>query len=100
MPEQSGVSCPECESIDSSVINSRPLKGDKGLMVRRRRQCQCEHRFNTVEIPITYFKELTKSAAEILKPVVLHALITRGETPDGCKKLIQEYLDDYAQSDQ
>lgn len=40
--------CPECDSHDSRVIESRPL--DDGRAIRRRRSCRaCAHRFTTYE---------------------------------------------------
>ena len=40
--------CPECEHIESKVVDSRPA--DDGDSIRRRREClACGHRFTTYE---------------------------------------------------
>ena len=40
--------CPQCNHLDSKVIDSRPA--DEGSSIRRRRECiKCEHRFTTYE---------------------------------------------------
>ncbi|MCH2176292.1 MAG: transcriptional regulator NrdR [Lentisphaeria bacterium] len=42
------MKCPNCQSLESKVIDSRNSKS--GANIRRRRQCQkCQHRFTTLE---------------------------------------------------
>ena len=40
-----GIPCPECGSTDHQVKDTRPMSG----YIRRRRKCECGHRFTTLE---------------------------------------------------
>lgn len=51
-----GIKCPSCAG-KSMVVDSRPDK--KGI--RRRRRCDCGHRFSTIE---TVLKEVVKAKVE------------------------------------
>lgn len=43
------MKCPKCESVESSVVDSR--QSSEGLQIRRRRKCEwCKHKFTTYEI--------------------------------------------------
>ncbi len=43
----SRIFCPNCQNLDSDVIDSR---GVEGKAIRRRRKClKCDHRFTTYE---------------------------------------------------
>ncbi len=43
-----GMRCPECDEVDTRVIDSRPAEG--GHAIRRRRVCErCDARFTTYE---------------------------------------------------
>ena len=55
--------CPECNSNESLVINSRRKEkdGTKIDQIRRRRKCgSCEFTFTTLEITAEEFKRLKK----------------------------------------
>ena len=58
-----GVHCPICGSDRSSVKNSR-ARGDKHTAqvvpghIRRRECLDCETRFSTVELPVSYLETL------------------------------------------
>jgi len=42
------MKCPQCQSLDSKVVESRDVAS--GESIRRRRECeQCQHRFTTYE---------------------------------------------------
>lgn len=41
------LKCPECDSICSMVVDSRPNTDNSA--VRRRRECKCGHRYTTFE---------------------------------------------------
>jgi len=44
--EDIGMTCPACQSVDTSVIDSRASRNG----IRRRRRClACQHRFTTYE---------------------------------------------------
>ena len=47
-PEPPGVRCPRCGSADSRVDATRRLAGGR---IRRYRECECGHRFCTLEVP-------------------------------------------------
>lgn len=52
---ENGVSrCPECQSINVEITESRPREK---FFYRRRRCIDCEKRYTTVEIPIEKFEE-------------------------------------------
>lgn len=42
------MKCPKCQSVRSQVIDSRLMHG--GQSKRRRRECECGHRFTTTEV--------------------------------------------------
>lgn len=42
------MKCPKCQSVRSQVIDSRLTQG--GQSKRRRRECECGHRFTTTEV--------------------------------------------------
>jgi len=48
------MSCPNCGKDENRVIDCRPAKadifGDAVKSFRRRRECECGHRFNTYEL--------------------------------------------------
>ena len=53
------MKCPNCNKVDSIVVDSRPIHN--GISIRRRREClNCDFRFTTYErvetIPITVLK--------------------------------------------
>ena len=48
-PRVGAFACPKCGSTANLVVNSRPMVDRDG--VRRRRECQCGHRFWTGELP-------------------------------------------------
>ena len=57
------MKCPACFSLDSRVLDSRPV--DEGTSIKRRRECpSCGKRFNTYEVvdtvPITVIKRSGK----------------------------------------
>ena len=57
------MKCPACFSVDSRVLDSRPV--DDGQSIKRRRECpSCGKRFNTYEVvdtvPITVIKRSGK----------------------------------------
>ncbi len=41
------MNCPACERSVKNVIDSRSL--ERGSVTRRRRECECGHRFTTYE---------------------------------------------------
>lgn len=50
------MKCPQCQSIETKVIDSRII--DNGQTIRRRRECEyCNHRFTTFERK--WYTELT-----------------------------------------
>lgn len=49
-----GMKCPECHSRSTMVIDNRPH--NNGLIRRRRKCTDCNHRFSTVEIKMTQYE--------------------------------------------
>ena len=56
-PPGPGLACPACSSTDSAVIDSTRRDGN----INRRREClKCEHRFNTVEMPLAKLEDIRR----------------------------------------
>ena len=56
------MQCPHCGSYQLRTVDSRPYD----TQVRRRRECtDCLERFNTIEIPLTEYKDLKAKATEL-----------------------------------
>lgn len=69
------MACPECGSMKTKVIDSRP--NPDGNVVRRRRRCDaCNHRSTTYEVQASMFTEALDRAQEVA---------------DARQALIQEY---------
>lgn len=51
------LKCPQCGSFATFVIDSRPHV-EPVPAVRRRRKCECEHRFSTYEVYVPEFQIL------------------------------------------
>jgi len=45
---RTGLACPRCDSRHSFLVDSRPSK--EGDAIRRRRECECGHRYTTYEM--------------------------------------------------
>jgi len=61
------VICPNCESYNIKVIDSRARHD--GLVIRRRRMCtKCFHRWTTIEASVDISAELPISEPVLLLP--------------------------------
>lgn len=57
------MQCPYCGGYQLRTVDSRPYD----TQVRRRREClSCTERFNTIEIPLTDYRDLKAKATELL----------------------------------
>lgn len=43
------MNCPECGSAENKVLETRKIEGN---ITKRRRACQCGHRFSTFELVV------------------------------------------------
>jgi len=79
--------CPNCKSKQSSIVDSRDSEDE--LRSRRRKCNVCGHRWNTIEISETCYKEYL-----ILKQC---SSIEKRKTADGFKKNKKMILDGLAE---
>ena len=72
--------CPECDSNNDTVIDSRP--SEQGQRIRRRRECgTCGHRFTTMELNRDELFDLTQIGVHMEKraePVIVMTVTTGG----------------------
>jgi len=68
--------CPKCNKQMLRVVDSRakrismPFAATKITARARRKRCgYCDHRFNTIELPALYFKELEKYKVKFVDAV-------------------------------